>query len=87
MTIQQAEAYLIQYRAMLRAWTMAVGGFSDDDSDALYRQLEAGQDELAHIALAFPEKAYSVDMLINSRSRTWAGFAAQRVQRLPNQAV
>lgn len=85
MTIQEAEAYLIQYRAMLRAWTMAVGGFSNDDSDVLYRKLEDGQDELARIALAFPEKSYSVDMLINSRSRTWAGFASQRVQRMPRQ--
>lgn len=85
MTIHEAEAYLIRYRAMLRAWTMAISGFSDDDSDALYRQLEEGQDELARIALAFPETAYSVDMLINSRSRTWAGFASQRVQRVPSQ--
>jgi hypothetical protein len=85
MTIQEAEAYLIQYRAMLRAWTMAVAGFSNDDSDVLYRKLEEGQDELSAIALAFPEKGYSVDMLINSRSRTWAGFASQRVQRLPSQ--
>lgn len=85
MTIQEAEAYLTQYRALLRAWTMAVGGFSNDDSDALYRKLEEGQDELARIALEFPETAYSVDMLINSRSRTWAGFASQRVQRVPSQ--
>ena len=84
MTPQEAEAYLKNYRALLKAWTMAVGGFSNDDSDALYRKLEDGQDDLAQIALIYPEKSYSIDMLINSRSRTWAGFAAERLPRPAN---
>jgi hypothetical protein len=81
MTSQEADAYISKYRAMLKAWTMAVGGFSSEDSDALYRELEQGQELLAQIALECPEKSYSVDMLINSRSRTWPGFAAERIPR------
>ena len=81
MTSQEAAAFISEYRALLKAWTMAVGGFAREDSDALYRQLEQGQDVLAQIALEYPETSYSVDMLINSRSRTWPGFAAERIPR------
>lgn len=81
MTSQEAEAHISRYRALLKAWTMAVAGFTNEDSDALYRQLEQGQELLANIALECPEKSYSVDMLINSRSRTWPGFASERVPR------
>lgn len=84
MTRQEVDAYLDNYRALLKAWTMAVGGFSEADSDSLYRQLEDGQDRLAEIALVCPEKSYSIDMLINARSRTWAGFAADRLPRPAN---
>lgn len=84
MTCQEADAYLDRYRALLKAWTMAVGGFSNADSDSLYRELEEGQDQLAQIALLHPEKSYSIDMLINSRSRTWAGFASERLPRPAN---
>jgi hypothetical protein len=84
MTCQEANAYLDRYRALLKAWTMAVAGFSNEDSDTLYRELEEGQEQLAEIALACPEKSYSIDMLINSRSRTWAGFAADRLPRPAN---
>ncbi|MGB3339562.1 MAG: hypothetical protein WBA73_20475 [Devosia sp.] len=84
MTRQEADAYLDRYRALLKAWTMAVAGFSNADSDRLYRELEEGQDQLAQIALVCPEKSYSIDMLINARSRTWAGFAADRVPRPAN---
>jgi len=87
MTCQEADAYLANYRALLKAWTMAVGGFSDADSDSLYRQLEEGQERLAEIALICPEKSYSIDMLINARSRSWAGFAADRVPRPANRRV
>ena len=81
MTSQEADAYIRKYRALLKAWTMALSGFSSDDSDALYRELEEGQDMLANIALECPEKSYSIDMLLNSRTRTWAGFAADRIPR------
>jgi hypothetical protein len=84
MTGLEAEQILQDYRALLKAWTMAVAGFTDDDSDALYFQLEKGQSQLADIALVHPDKSYSVDMLINSRSRTWAGFAEERIPRPPN---
>ncbi|MET3900467.1 hypothetical protein ABIB57_004433 [Devosia sp. UYZn731] len=81
MTGHEAEDYLREYRAMLKSWTMAVAGFSEANSDTLYARLEEGQQQLAEIALAHPDKSYSVDMLINSRSRTWAGFAMERVPR------
>lgn len=81
MTSEEADHYLASYRMLLKTWTMAIAGFSDADSDQLYRRLEEGQEELARIALARPEKSYSVDMLINSRSRTWAGFASERLPR------
>jgi hypothetical protein len=81
MTNQEAAVFISKYRSLLKAWTMAVGGFTREDSDALYRELEQGQDLLAQIALEYPEKSYSVDMLINSRSRTWPGFAAERIPR------
>jgi hypothetical protein len=84
MTVEEAEQYLKGYRATLKAWTMAVAGFSNEDSDALYQKLESGQDHLVQIALDHPQKSYSVDMLINSRSRTWAGYAADRLPRPQN---
>ncbi|UJW86496.1 hypothetical protein [Devosia sp. SL43] len=84
MTAQEAEDFLRTYRSMLKTWTMAVAGFSNDDSDLLYRQLEADQNVLADIAISYPEKSYSVDLLINSRSRTWAGYAEQRLPRPQN---
>ena len=83
MTRQEADDFIKGYRAKLEAWTLCISGFSDQDSDDLYRQLEEGQDELANIALAFPEKGYSVDMLINSRSRNWAGWATERLPPRP----
>jgi hypothetical protein len=81
MTSLEAEIHISKYRSLLKAWTMAVSGFSSEDSDALYRQLEQGQELLAQIALECPEKSYSIDMLVNSRSRTWPGFAADRIPR------
>ena len=81
MTLQEADDYLNSYRALIKAWTLAVGEFSDEDSDHLYRKLEEGQEHLANIALAYPERSYFVDMLINSRSRTWAGGLAERLPR------
>lgn len=84
MTSQEADDFLKHYRALLKAWTLAIGGFSDQDGDALYRQLETDQGVLADIALHHPDKSYSVDMLINSRSRTWGGFTGDRVPRPAN---
>lgn len=81
MTDAEADAYLADYRALLKAWTMALAGLSRDDSEELGRRLEAGRTRLAEIATHLPQKSYSVDLLINARSRTWAGFAAERVAR------
>lgn len=84
MTLQEADDFLSSYRALLKAWTLSLGGFSNEDGNLLYRQLEEGQEQLANIALTYPERSYSVDMLINSRSRTWAGWAAERLPRPAN---
>ena len=81
MTRQEADDFIGNYRALLKAWTFSVAGFSAQDSDALHQRLEAGQDQLADIALQFPEKSYSIDMLINARSRSWAGWTADRPAR------
>lgn len=84
MTLQEADDFINSYRALLKAWTLSVGGFSDEDGDLLYRQLEEEQEQLAEIALAYPERSYFVDILINSRSRTWAGWTADRLPRPAN---
>jgi hypothetical protein len=84
MTNQEADAFISSYRATLRAWSVAVSGFSADDGEALRRELEAGKARLAQIALFFPEKSYTVDMLMHARSRTWAGFTSERIARPPN---
>jgi hypothetical protein len=81
MTQDDAEHFLQQYRALLKDWTMAVGGFIEGDVEALQRKLNAEEHILAEIAEAFPSKAYSVDILINARIRTFAGFQEDRVSR------
>jgi hypothetical protein len=81
MTQDDAEFFLQQYRALLKDWTMAVGGFKNGDVEALERKLDAKEHILAEIAAMFPDKAYSVDLLVNARKRTWAGFSDERPQR------
>ena len=81
MTQDDAEFFLQQYRALLKAWTMAVGGFKHGDVEALERQLNAKEHILTEIAALFPSKAYSVDLLVNARKRTWAGYQDERVPR------
>lgn len=84
MTEAEAEAYLANYRSMLKDWTMALTGMSAADMNDLAGRLEAGRVQLAQIASDMPDKRYSVDLLINARSRTWAGFANERVARPAN---
>jgi hypothetical protein len=81
MTQDDAEYFLQQYRALLKEWTMAVGGFIEGDVEALERKLNAKEHILAEIAELFPNKAYSVDILINARKRTFAGFHDDRILR------
>lgn len=69
-TEREADLFIANYRALLKQWGMVVAGAADGDSDGLYRQLDEGQDTLAAIATLFPDKAYSVDVLINARSTT-----------------
>lgn len=81
MTVEEAEEYLAGYRSTLKSWTMVVAGVSPGDERALFQWLEGGQDRLAEIAIRYPQKGYEVDMLINSRSRSWAGLVQNRPPR------
>lgn len=78
---KEADWRISQYRALLKKWTMCVFGIEPGDSDAMERQLELGEHELNKIAAAFPSKAYSVDLLVNARKRTWAGYEEERIER------
>lgn len=73
MTETDAEKFLAEYRAMLKTWTMRVTGMEEGDPRTLGKHLEECEPVLAEIALAFPNKAYSVDLLSNARKRTWVG--------------
>ena len=81
MTETEAEKCLAEYRALLKAWTMCVVGLNLGDSDALGHKLDAGEPLLLKIADVFPDQAYSVDLLVNARRRTWAGFEEERLPR------
>ena len=81
MTETEAEKCLADYRALLKAWTMCVVGLNPGDSDAIGRELDAGEPLLLRIADEFPDRAYSVDLLVNARKRTWAGFEEERLPR------
>jgi hypothetical protein len=70
MTEREANLFIANYRVLFKRWTMVVAGVVDGDSDDLLRQLDEGRDELTAIAARFPEKAYTVDVLINARSRS-----------------
>lgn len=77
----EADKCIAEYRALLKAWTMSITGIKAGDADAMHRKLDEGQYRLAEIAIAFPGKAYSVDLLVNARTRTWAGYEEERVPR------
>jgi len=84
MSREDAEECLANYRAVLKAWTEAVTGVGDGDCDALYWLLEVEQDDLAQMAILYPDLSYAIDGLIAARSTQWARFAAER---LPPHAV
>ena len=79
MSREDAEECLANYRAVLKAWTEAVTGVGDGDCDALYWLLEIEQDDLAQMALSYPDMSYAIDTLIAARSTQWALFAAERL--------
>lgn len=81
MNEQEADSCIAEYRALLKAWTMSVTGIKDGNPDELQRKLDDNQYTMAEIAIAFPNKAYSVDLLINARTRTWAGYEDERIPR------
>lgn len=76
-----ADKCIAEYRALLKAWTMSITGIRDGNPAELERRLDENQYTLAEIAIAFPNKAYSVDLLVNARTRTWAGYEEERVPR------
>ena len=78
MSREDAEECLANYRAVLKAWTEAVTGVGDGDCDALYWLLEVEQDDLAQMAILYPDLSYAIDGLIAARSTQWARFAAER---------
>jgi hypothetical protein len=67
MTKIEAEAVLTKYRWLLKAWTLAMSGFSDGDSDAIGMKLTELESDLAAIAVKFPKLANSVEVLVNAR--------------------
>ncbi|MDB5473721.1 MAG: hypothetical protein JWP99_1024 [Devosia sp.] len=77
----EADKCIAEYRALLKAWTMSMTGMNAGDPDAMHHKLDERQYVLAEIATAFPDKAYSVDLLVHARTRTWAGYEAERVPR------
>jgi len=79
MSREDAEECLANYRAVLKAWTEAVTGVGDGDCDALYWLLEVEQDDLAQMAILYPDLSYAIDGLIAARSTQWARFAAERL--------
>ena len=79
MSREDAEECLANYRAVLKAWTEAVTGVGDGDCDALYWLLDVGQNDLAQMALLYPDMSYAIDLLIAARNSQWARFAAERL--------
>jgi len=67
MTREDAGDFIAVYRQKLKAWSAAANGSSPGQGDSLFYQLETGQDQLAAIALLFPDMSYEVDSLIKSR--------------------
>jgi hypothetical protein len=57
---------------------MCIVGVQQGDAEAMARELDRGEQMLLEIAMVFPAKAYSVDLLANARKRTWAGFQDER---------
>ena len=79
MSREDAEECLANYRSVLKAWTEAVTGIGDGDCDALYWLLDVEQDDLAQMALLYPDMGYAIDGLIAARSSQWARYAAERL--------
>jgi hypothetical protein len=81
MTETEADKCIADYRSLLKEWTMTITGIKNNDAYAIERQLDESQHKLAEIAVAFPAKAYSIDLLVNARTRTWAGYEEDRIPR------
>jgi hypothetical protein len=77
----EADKCIAEYRSLLKDWTMSITGIKNGDANALQRKLDEKQYVLADIAIQFPNKAYSVDLLVNARTRTWAGYEDERIPR------
>lgn len=83
MTQDEAEAFLRQYRATLKIWSMVAGGFVAGDSDALHSIIIKGRSTLDEISKAFPQLSYSAEMLKGSTDKTAEWFLEHRPVRPP----
>lgn len=70
MTAAEADQFLAHYRSLLKAWVMATAGIGRSDADEIYRKLEDGLSTLGRIAIDFPDRAFTAETLMRSRSRS-----------------
>jgi len=78
---QAAEAFLQEYRAKLKSWSMVEGGFASGDGDGLRRSIIEGRATLDMIGKSFPDLTYAAEMLRNSTERNMAWFTEDRPVR------
>jgi len=81
---QAAEAFLQEYRAIIKTWTMVAGGFESGDGDALRKTIIEGRTTLDLIGSSFPDQTYSAEMLRTSTERNTAWFTENRPPRPEN---
>lgn len=70
MTAAEADQYIAHYRSMLKAWVMANTGVQGADAEAIRRKLEDGVTTLGRIAKDFPDRAFTAETLMRSRSQS-----------------
>jgi len=81
---QAAEAFLQEYRSLLKTWTMVIAGVEGGDSDELRRAIIDGRVTLEQIGKSFPDLTYSAEMLRASTYRDMAWFTEDRPLRPDN---
>jgi len=68
MTATEADQFLAHYRELMKAWVKSLTGLGVESEPDLRRKLHDGMSTLAEIAIAFPDRARSAEMLMRSRS-------------------
>lgn len=69
------------YRVILKSWTLTVAGMQAGDEAALCIELDRLDPVLENIAKDYPALAYTVDVLINARRRSFASMDKDRPAR------